>query len=310
MDLALMTKKVLQLLDEYSLSGALQGQGLNQDYLNRMNNIADDAQKEVAQVKKIHAVHSISQNNIRPQNSDGFKLQQYLTTNQIMYQATGSRAYYFEVDRQGTVLIEEETSPNTWVTIASIAVPNTVTSFTAYKSVVTPSSINNYVRINFTGLYPYNIRNVALFAELFASNSDVPDYTPYVKYEMPDDFYDLERVVQQAPVRQYNEFGDYRWEGRKTFVLPYNYRGGFDIFYYRYPTTITDTTPSTYIFEVDEEAAAAIPYYVAAHIFLTEPTELAGRTATQLINEYNAKLGNFKQTNYDGFMQIYDPAGW
>lgn len=310
MDIALLKKKVLQLIDEYSLSGVLQAQGLNQDYLYRINNLADSAQKEIAQVKKIHAVHSISQNPIKPQNSDDFELQQYLTTNTITYVAEGSQAYYFEVDRQGTVLIQEETAPNTWTTLITVNVPNTVTSFTAFKGLITPSLLTNDVRINFTGSYPYNIRNVALFSQLFPTAADVPDYTPYVKYQMPANFFDLERVVQQVPIRQYNDLGSYRWEGRKTFVLPYDYQGSFDIFYYSYPTTIDDNTLDTYAFEVDIEAQEAIPYYVAAHLILTDPTEQSKISANQLINEYQAKLGNLDQSSYDGFMTIDNPSGW
>lgn len=309
MDIALLNKKVIQIMDEYSLNNVLQSAGLNGDYILRINNLADSCQKEIAQVKKIHAVYSISQNPLKPQNEDNFKLQQYRLTNTISYEAEGSQSYYFEVDKEAIILIEENIA-GVYTLLTTINVPSGTHEFTAFKGLITPSDLTNNVRISFTGSYPYNIRNVALWSYTFPTAADVPDYAPYVKYQMPDNFFDLERVVQQTPRIQYADLGYYRWEGRKTFVLPYYYTGSFDIFYFRYPTTIDDTTPTTYVFEVDAEAQEAIPFYVAAHLLLTEPTAKAAGASTQLINEYQSKLANLSQYSYDGFMTIDNPSGW
>lgn len=311
MDIATLKKKTFQLMDEFSLSGVIQSAGLNQDFIYRFNGLADAAQKEVAQVKKIHAVFSVSQNPIMPQVSDGFKLQQYRVTNApIIYKATGSQAYYFEVDREAIIHIEEQTALNVWTNLDTINVPSGVGGFTAFKDIITPSILTNDVRIRFDGLYPYNIRNVALYADLFASVADIPNYEPYVRYTLPDTFMELEKVVQETPIRQYIDSGSYRWEGRATFVLPYSYKGSFDIHYFRYPTTITDTSLDTVNLEVDIEAQEAIPYYIAAHLVLTDPTEQSKTTANVLLSEYQSKLGNLRQFNYDGFMMIDNPSGW
>lgn len=300
-------KRAIQLMDEYSLNSVLQSAALNADYTLRMNNLADACQKEIAQVKKIHAVYSISQNKIKPQNSN-FKLQQFLPGGtDITLQATGSKSYYFEVDNGSTIVIEEEVS-GVWTTLQTITVLDTVNSFEVHKGLISPSSTSNNVRLRFTGTFPYNIRNVALWSYSFATDADVPNYTPYVSYTMPTDFFELEKVVQRTDMKQYNDLGIYRWEGRQTFVLPYDYTGSFDIFYFRYPTTIDDNTLDTYTFEVDTEAQEAIPYYLAGHVLMSDPPQRG--VGQMLLQEYQGKLANLRQWNYDGFMMIDNPSGW
>lgn len=310
MNLALLKKKVLQLMDEYTLSGNLQSDYLNADYLYRLNNLADAAQKEIAQVKKIHAVYSISQVPVEPQTGKKFEFHSYRTTHDITFVASGSQSFYFEVDRQATIHVEEETSANVWTNLFDITVPYGVSSFTATKGLITPSSTANNVRLRFTGSYPYNIRNVALFAEPFQTPEDVPDFAPYTRYPLPDEFLELERVVQEKRVNQYIDLGSYHWEGRQTLAVDYFFRGSIDVFYFRYPQTIDDNTTDDHELEVDIEAQEAMPYYIAAHIFLTDPTEQSKTTANFLINEYQSKLGNLRQFNYDGFQSIDNTYGW
>lgn len=307
MQLGQIKKKAIQIMDEYSLSGALQGNALNADYNLRINNLVDDAQKEVAQVKKIHKVFSVSQNPLKPQNDDQFLLRQYIPGNDIVLEAQGSQSYYFEVDRQCSVVFEEQIA-NVWTTLTTVVVPNTVTSFTKYKGLITPSSTLNNVRMRFTGLYPFNVRNTALFAYTFPTANDIPDYTAYVPYDLPDDFFELEEVVQRTDIQQYVNMGNYRFEGRKTIVLPYMFTGSFDVFYFAYPATIDDTTLDTYELEVDVEAQAAIPYYVAGHLLLSDVEQRS--IGIMLINEYQAKLSNLRQFSYDGYMEIHNPSGW
>ena len=49
-----------------------------------------------------------------------------------------------------------------------------------------------------------------------------------------------------------------------------NQTGNMIVEYYAYPTTITDETPDTYEFEVKEDAANCLPFYVAAQQLITD----------------------------------------
>jgi hypothetical protein len=285
MNLGEVKKKSLSLMAEFSIDGVEISAAENADYLNRMNRFADIAQKEVSQVKKINAVFQISQNPIKSQLGllQGFDVKQHLTSD-IIDEYVGTKSYYFEVDNVATVYIEELTI-NGWVILETIN--NTVKKqFTAYKGLISASSPANKIRIRYSGSYPYNIRHRAMYEYSFPTASDVPDYRPYVKYQIPTDFAELQKVVETSDPRVYREMIDYYWEGRTTFVVNYYYHGSFDIHYYRYPTTITKETADTYELEVDTQAQEAIPFFIASRCLMDENPTLA----IQLMNEYQTKL--------------------
>lgn len=298
-------QRALSLMAEYSVDGVLTPDGDNADYLNRMNRFADVAQKEIAQVKKIHAVYSISNNPIKPQQGllSGFDLKQHLPGTDIIDTYTGSKAYYFEVDNVADVYIEENIN-GVWTNLVTIN--NTVKGqFTAYKGLISASNVANQIRLRFSGSYVYNLRNKALFEYSFPTANDVPIYRPYVKYDMPSDFMELNKVIQQTDPRSYKEMIAYHWEGKRTFVLNYYELGSFDVHYYKYPTTITSTTADTYEFEVDTEAQEAIPFFLASKTIFDENQTLA----IQLLNEYQVKLSRLYTADDFGITTITQNFG-
>lgn len=297
MNLGLAKKRAIQLIKEYSESGTLIPDSTNADYLLPANSFADMAQKELATITKIHASKQITQNPIPSQLGllQGFDILQHLSTDLTM-SAKGSRAYYFEVDRQATIYVEEETSPGVWAVLSTITVPDTVTSFTAYKGLINPSNVTNNVRARFSGNYPYNIRNRALYAYTFPTANDVPIYRPYIKYDMPVDFMELNKVIQETDPRQYVNMKAYYWEGKRTFVCNYYETGSFTIQYFRYPTTINETTLDTHEFEIDTEAQELIPFFIASKMLFKEEDA----ASVQLLNEYEVKKSNLGTRTVSG----------
>lgn len=293
-------KKALSLMAEYSVDGVPIPEGENADYLNRMNRFADVAQKELATIKKIHAMHSIAHNPIKPQQGllQGFDLKQYLPGKEVIDEYKGSKAYYFEVDGVADVYIEENVG-GTWAPLVTIN-NTTKGQFTAYKGLIEASDPNNYIRLRFSGSYIYNYRNKALFEYAFPTADDVPVYRPYQKHDMPSDFMELNKVIQETDPRSYKEMVAYYWEGKRTFVLNYYETGSFDIHYYKYPTTITSETADTYEFEIDIEAQEAIPFYIGAHAIIDENQTLA----IQLLNEYQVKLSRLTTDDNNGIQTI------
>jgi hypothetical protein len=295
--------KALSLMAEYSVDGQEIGTSENADYLVRMNRFGDQAQKEVAQSKKIPATILISQDIIPNQLAQlyAFDLKQKLNTD-VIETATGSRAYYFEVDNIADIYIEESVN-GVWTILKTIN--NTVKNqYTKYKGLLTPSSLTNQVRIRFSGLYVYSIRNRALYAYTFPTDADVPEASPYIKYEMPDDFMELNKVILLSDPRSYSQLAEYFWENKKTFVANAFKIGSYQIHYYRYPTTITKDTPDTYEFEVDIEAQEAIPFYIAGQCLMDENAQVA----IQRLNEYQmrlSKLSNQTQLNVTTISESY-----
>lgn len=292
---------------EYSVDGVPIPDGENSDYLNRMNRFADTAQKELSQVKKIHAVFNISHNPIKPMQGllTGFDLKQYLPGTDLIDMYVGCKAYYFEVDNVADIYIEENVS-GVWTALKTIN--NTVKGqFTAYKGLINASNPSNQVRLRFSGNYVYNIRNKALYQYPFPTDSDVLDYRPYVTYKMPTDFMELQKVIQQSDPRVYRDKIDYYWEGKRTFVLNFYDAGSFDIHYYRYPTSIDSTTLDSYEFEVDTEAQEAIPFFIASHCLMDE--EGSRTLAIQLLNEYQTKLSRLYMSDDFGITTITQNYG-
>jgi hypothetical protein len=292
MTLGLAKIKAIQYMREYSTNNSLNSAAQNGDYTLAFNNAADTAQKKVSTIKKIISTYSFSQNPILNQLGllQGFDIVQHLNTDYVLTTAVGSRAYYFEVDRQCSVYIEEQIN-GVWTILNTITVPSTVTSFTAYKGLINPSSAANQVRIRFGGLYPYNIRNRYLCQYTFPTVNDIPDYTPYVKYTMPANFMKLKSIIHKSDPRVYEHMSDYKWEGKRVLVVNFFYTGSFDIEYYSYPADITSATDDSYVFEVDIDACEAIPYYMGAMALVEENASIS----TILLNLYQAELGNLDQ---------------
>lgn len=307
MTIAQSKQVMLDLIIESVVNGVAVNASKNQDYLLLHNVLADIAQKEIAAVKKIHAVRSITQNPITNQLGEykGFDLQQHLNTDLTDTQATGSKSYYFEVDDPATIYIEEETAPDTWTTLSTITHIKKG-SFTAYKGLITASSTANDIRIRFSGSYPYNIRNTALFGYTFGNVNDVPNYTPYVSYTLPSNFRTLNKISYRGDNFAIDNYRDYRWEGKKTLLIDYYMKGSFDVYYYANPTTITSSTSDTHEFEVDIEAQPLIPMYVASKVVAEEKPTMAAI----LFNEYRLKLSELTDDNVMGDDEIYSVDGW
>ncbi|KJS84987.1 MAG: hypothetical protein JM58_09465 [Peptococcaceae bacterium BICA1-8] len=292
--------KALKLMAEYSVNGVVisSTDGNQLDYTLRFADFADDAQKEISKIRRINAVKQFSRNPIPNQLgvNIGFDILQYLGTDNTTTTATGSKAYYFEVDGVATIYVEEETSTGVWSVLTTISHTTPKGEFTVYKGLITASDVTNNIRVRFSGSYPYNIRNRALYAYTFPTTDDIPDYIPYVRYTMPTDFIMLKKVVHRTDPRQYRNLGDFQWEGKKTFVVNYDFTGSFDVYYYKQPTTIASDATDSVEFEIDEEAQDPIPYYMASFA-IREENEGAANT---LFAIYQNKLSNLPTSVAEG----------
>lgn len=282
-------------IDEYSNDGVLTPDGENQDYLLKHNILADKVQKELAARVRICKSFQITQNPLVSQLGllQGFDIQQYKLTD-IVYTYAGTKSYYFEIDNVGTVTIDENIN-GTWTNLKTIN-NTSKKSFTAYKGNIVASNPSNSIRVKFTGQYLYNIRNIALYAYSFPTDADVPDYTPYITYSMPSDFMELDKIIERADPRVYQQTSNYKIEGQDTntkVILNYYNTGSYDIEYFAYPATIDDSTLDTHSYELPEKAAQLIPMKVAA---LTVQREKAD-TYAALISMYDTELSRLEQND-------------
>jgi hypothetical protein len=295
--------KVIKYLNFYSISGNIISTSDSNylDYSNRFRALYDTAQRTIATTaKKIRKFKHISQNPIPNQlynELSAFDIVQYLDTD-IVYSALNSRAYTFKIDNVATIHIEEEIS-GVWTNIETIYHLTPTGEFTEYKGTINPSSATNNVRIRFTGLYPYNFRDVALFAYAFPNDAAIPQYQRYNIYTMPTDFFKLNRLISKGSPSEgmsYNPSDEFYWEGN-VLAVNYYHKCEYSVEYFAYPTTtIDDTTLDTYEFEIDDEACEAIPYFVASMMMMHENPSIGNK----LFAMYQGVLDNLDDSVKDG----------
>lgn len=185
---------------------------------------------------------------------------------EITYECSeAAKAYYFEVDNDATVYIEDYTSD--WNTLATVSAVPTESGFTAYSGLVTPTSGATKSRIRLGGTYYYRIVNRALFGVPFAVVGDIPVYRPWVLKQMPSDFKSVNEIVNEE-VSSYNQNAGYKWEGKRNLYMDYYYDGNIRIVYRPVPTILTALTDTLQIDDVT--ARTVMPYGLAAHLMLSE----------------------------------------
>jgi len=241
----------LRLLDEATKKGVAIPATKNADYTDKFNYFLHDAQVYVAQQIKISSMFTVTQNPIATQmpttGKAGFDIQQYLPSTSIVLTAIGTKSYHLEMDNIGTCTIAINGGMVRTIT-------NTVKKqFTAYKG-NTGSNSTDIVTITFSGSYPYNIRNLAMFAYAFPLDVDVPDYTPFVEYDMPSDFMSFDNIINKTDPEVYEAYIAYKWENNKKIILGYYDKGSFDIHYFAYPATISPTDDDSTLMSIEDKA--------------------------------------------------------
>lgn len=230
-------------------------------------------QAELIKQGEIFSTHSIScypVENILG-NYSNFEIEPF-EGDELTFEANSkAQAYYFEVDGPCTVYVDDYTDG--WNTIATVSCSPTASGFTAYKGVVTPTSGATKSRLRFTGSYYFRTVNRALFDVPFASDSDVPDYRPWVRKQMPDDFKSVDQIIREYADGNYVKDGSYKWEGRRDLYVNYYYEGNIRIVYRPIPAAVTALTDNMQVDDVT--ARVIIPYGLAAHLLADEKPALA-----------------------------------
>lgn len=237
----------LRYLDTATKKGVAIPDNKKADYVDKFNYFLNDAQMYVAQQIKIPSEINITQNPVPVLEGSKFDLQQYLPDESIVFTAVGVKSYYIEMDGVGTCTININGA-------LFRTINNTAKKiFTAYKA-NTGASSTDTVTLTFTGSYPYNIRNIGMFGYAFPTDADVPDYTPHVVYDMPDDFLEFDNIINKTDPRIYEAYIAYKWENSKKVILNYDDKGSFDIHYFAKPTEISPTDGDSTEMSVDDKA--------------------------------------------------------
>lgn len=254
--------QALQKINEYSNNGSLisMTSGNQQDYLLRMPGFANDAQMKIAQFVKIPSVKTVSQPQIPNLLGDGWDIDLCLLEAPRIYVAAGAKSYHLEVDRPCTITIEENGSVLKTINVVGIA------QFTQYKGNVNPVGNNTTITMRVTCTQPVQVKNRALFAYIFGTDLQVPDYKPFIPYTL-DNYLEFNKITRAYDNRQLQEWSDFK-KPTKEGILYLNWylNGEFNFHYYRLPSVIDSTTSDDYVYEVDLKTHFLIPYYIGGRV--------------------------------------------
>lgn len=264
-------------------------------------------QSELIQNGDLYSTFEISNKPLKNMLGDGsnFNITEY-EDEELIYEASGSvKAYYFEVDAPCTVYIEDY--DGSWNTLETIT-DTTATSFTAYKGVVTPTSGATKSRLRFTGSYYFRTINRAMFDVSLQDSTRVPEYRPWFKKSMPSDFKSVDEIIKETPTRQYNNFTNFKWEGRRDLYINYFFEGNIRIIYHPIPIAISALTDTL---QVDDVTARTIlPYGLSAHLLLVENPDSAS-FFQQRFEELKFNTTRKKMTSIEKITDVYSNlSGW
>lgn len=201
-----------------------------------------------------------------------FNVEDFIGVNQVYPNHTngvvGAKAYFFTLDSDATVLIQEFDG-STWNTIDTLNI--VTTEETDYSGLITPTDSNYPIQLVFSGTTHYRHLNRCLYSYPF-KEENIPPFRAWKPYEMPDDFGELDKVVKEYPQRQWSQDGAFKWEGRKTILINYFYEGTISVIYKPIPVVLTDVTEEVKIY--NPTAQQFLRFFMAAKLATTENPDL------------------------------------
>lgn len=207
------------------------------EYISAMPGAVNEALQMLATagkfiIKSIDIAH-IPIKNLLP-NGEKIKTEERGT---ITYDAENAHSLYYEVLGKGTKrIIIGDTMIETEFDSKEQGY-----GFSAYKELINNPD-NQKVIVEFSSSYPMSLKNVALYSASFETQEEIPPYSEYIRYHLPDlasDFYmiDLENIIYEgdSDISRYTSTSDFFQEGFKTLVLPRDIPGNYKVMYKAYP---------------------------------------------------------------------------
>ena len=233
----------------------------------------------------------------------------------LIYEATDAKAYYFQADGIGKVVIEKYNSAGTWSRIGEVDL-NVTKRFNEYYGFIRDGKqfVSGPVRLRFTGDYLYSVKCVAMYQHVYSDDAaDIPAYEAYTRYDMTslvDDFLTL----SIPPITEDEEYkrlsGDYDVEGGRVILLPYSVTGCFKVLYNRRPKELINNGSAQdddSVLDLDEELCSLIPVLIASYIWLEDEPD----RAQYYYSQYQARAGEIlaRERNLSP-VQIKSCNGW
>ena len=266
-------KTTYKLLDDYSSRGNILAPAKTADYNFKIQSLVNESIMELASTTaKLPKTLLIPHNPIKNSLSDDTSsIKQHLPGIDFSIVLGNAKSCFFEATGPATVVIEESSDGKTYTELETITIASTVTAFTEYKRLISPSLPTNTVRLRFTGDYVFLFRNYILYPYPFPDETSIQQHRPWWVVDAPADFLDINYVEIKRDARQYVPYCNMIKTPENQ--LAYNaYEGPceFLVHYWRKPNLLTFTnvqaTDDALEIDLRDDAALIIPYNVAGTI--------------------------------------------
>jgi len=287
-----------KLVDEYAVATA----SVDANISARVDDLINHAYYELAEKDKVSALVEIPQFPIANMLGETFSYDTHTTT-ALTYTQASSYAYYFEVDNECSVDIKTGSNTTTMTTLSTLTITG-ISTFTRYRGFMTGTTSSDYYQLSFYGDNVYTIKNVAFYPYTFGNNTaSIPDFKPYMEYSLPSDYMDR-KTVSYRYKSDYGTFTDYKIEG-SYLMIPRGYSAEFFFYYWKQVTGVATATDT---FDIKDENALIIPYYVAGMIMIGNGFNVAA--GNKLVEMYEYKKGNIDTSQDYGKHDIFNLMGW
>ena len=223
------------------------------------------------------------------------------------YFGMGANCFYIEVDGDCTVTFKENGGSlsgkysfnggveTEFTDTINITVPSGTTSFLPLRGILSPLSQTSTVTMSITGNFYFKHNNRALSPYKYQSALKVPDFKPYYKIEMPEDFISRSQIISEFPSWQYNEGSpSIKWENDNEMYVMFSYEGLIRVNYVSVPAKITSLDQTI---EYDETVAmSAVPYLVKHFARADMNDEIAGDAKEEFAQMFVAASTNVPLT--------------
>lgn len=229
-----------------------------------------------------------------------------ITDEDLEIEGEEGQAYYFEIDNDATILIQEYTT--TWTTIDTIThLSDVANGYQVVKGLVDNSSDNDIRLVFQAGDYTYHVKNIAIYNRSFPYDDDVLTNARKIKYDLKtliDDFYNIVSVEYESLTEKGQFNSNYLLESDNTLVIDTEREGNYIIKYRAYPTKITTNTADTATIDMPSEVLALLPLYIVSELYKDDDISLS----TQWRNQFEAEIDDIDKPS--GKEEFADTKNW
>lgn len=283
-------KEIKALFDELSNKGVLISEEKTKDMELKAIEFLSMAQREIYDMGNYFKVFTHIQTPFENQLDENFDIKTFTGTD-FTTEGVNAKAYYFEIDDDSTVTIQELIG-ETWTPLEVLTCTSS-DGFTPYRGSITTS---RKVRLVFSGTTFYRYRNIAMWDILFKV---IPDYGEWIQVELPDDFMNIADIVEITEEDGYLRKGDYKLEGQRNMFVTNNFEGIIRMTYHPVPPKITSLDDEIV---VDDIHSDMMVYYAASKIAPSEQPSLTN----YFEEKYQLLRVQLRKPVQNGFTKIKD----